>query len=74
MPDMNEGKPWTEQDDFDLRIEVSTGETIEHAATRSCADRPKKSSSAPLSAGCAGTVPDTSNCRTQIRDGCHVSV
>jgi hypothetical protein len=36
MPDMNEGKPWTEQDDFDLRIEVSTGSTVEHAATFLC--------------------------------------
>jgi hypothetical protein len=36
MPDMNEGKPWSQQDDDDLRLEVSSGETIERAATFLC--------------------------------------
>lgn len=30
------GKPWSQQDDDDLRLEVSTGETIDHAATFLC--------------------------------------
>jgi hypothetical protein len=36
MPDINEEKPWSQQDDDDLRLEVSTGETVDHAATVLC--------------------------------------
>jgi hypothetical protein len=36
MPDMNEGKPWSKQDDADLLLEIPSGETIEHAATLLC--------------------------------------
>ncbi len=36
MQDINQGKPWSRQDDGDLRLEVSIGETIEHAATFLC--------------------------------------
>jgi hypothetical protein len=36
MLDINQGKPWSQQDDDDLRLEVSTGETIDHAATLLC--------------------------------------
>jgi hypothetical protein len=36
MRDINQGKPWSRQDDDDLRLEVSTGETADHAATVLC--------------------------------------
>ena len=36
MQDINQGKPWSQQDDEDLRLEVSTGATIDHAATFLC--------------------------------------
>jgi hypothetical protein len=36
MPDINQGKPWSRQDDDDLLLEVSTGETVDHAATFLC--------------------------------------
>ena len=36
MTDVNAGKPWSQTDDDDLRLEVSTGETIERAATFLC--------------------------------------
>jgi hypothetical protein len=36
MQDINHGNPWSRQDDDDLRLEVSNGETIERAATFLC--------------------------------------
>ena len=36
MPDINEDKAWTQTDDEDLKLEVSTGRTIDHAATFLC--------------------------------------
>jgi hypothetical protein len=39
MPDINDGRPWSRQDDDDLRLEVSAGETIDHAATVLCRSR-----------------------------------
>jgi hypothetical protein len=36
MQDINEGKPWSQQDDDDLRLEIATGETVDHAATFLC--------------------------------------
>jgi hypothetical protein len=36
MIDINQGKPWSQTDNDDLRLEVSAGETIEHAATFLC--------------------------------------
>jgi hypothetical protein len=36
MQDVNQPRPWTQTDDDDLRFEVSTGETIDHAATFLC--------------------------------------
>jgi hypothetical protein len=32
----NQGKQWSPQDDCDLRLEVSTGRTAEHAASFLC--------------------------------------
>jgi hypothetical protein len=36
MGDFNQGNPWSRQDDDDLRLEVTSGETIERAATFLC--------------------------------------
>jgi hypothetical protein len=36
MQDLNQGKPWSKQDDGDLPLDVSSGETIDHAATFLC--------------------------------------
>jgi hypothetical protein len=35
MTDINEGKAWTQTDE-DLKLEVSTGKTADHAATFLC--------------------------------------
>jgi hypothetical protein len=36
MYDINEGKPRSQQDDDDLLLEMSAGETVGHAATFLC--------------------------------------
>jgi hypothetical protein len=36
MPDINEGKPWSRQDDDDLMLGVEGGSTLEHLATFLC--------------------------------------
>lgn len=36
MQDINQAKAWTQTDDEDLKLEFSTGETIDHAATFLC--------------------------------------
>lgn len=36
MPDINEGKPWSQQDDDDLRLAVSGGESLDRVATFLC--------------------------------------
>lgn len=36
MHDINQGKAWTQTDDEDLKLEISTGETANHAATFLC--------------------------------------
>jgi len=55
MTNINQGKPWSQTDDDDLRLEGSAGETIEYAATFLC--RPvAEVLSALLSSGCDGTA------------------
>jgi len=34
--DINDGKPWSDTDDDDLRSEVAAGESVERAATFLC--------------------------------------
>ncbi len=34
--DINDGKPWSDMDDDDLRSEVAAGELVERAATFLC--------------------------------------
>jgi hypothetical protein len=36
MPDINEGKPWSEQDDDDLLLAISGGDSLEKVATFLC--------------------------------------
>jgi hypothetical protein len=36
MHDIKQGKAWIQTDDEDLKLEISTGETADHAATFLC--------------------------------------